>query len=152
MMFVASCISVSLPESKTIRSEKATFNAPPAPYAESKEPQLDAYWSNSKNGNSISVLSDCSKNSDPSLLTITKGIIGGIEEAKIVSSQESLYNHRAALRSLIDGRVDGVPTKVKLTVFKKNGCIYILTYVALEKHFSSDELIFSNFELEFKVP
>lgn len=149
---LVSCISVSLPESKTVRSEQVRFRAPASPYKKSKEAHLDAFWSNPANGNSISYLSDCGKGSDPSLDTILKGVIAGLESPKIMSSETHPYNQREALKSTVLGKVDGVPTQLKLTVFKKNGCIYILTYVALKKTFALDEPIFSDFERRFSVP
>ena len=148
----ASCISVSLPDAKIIRANDVIVKEPGHPFTVAKHESLDAIWSNSTNGNSISYLSDCQTKNDPPLQSITIGIVNDLDKKKAVLSETIKYNQREALHSMYKGTVDGIPTIVELMVLKKNSCIYVLTFVALEDSYEKDKRNFTDFYNGFKAP
>jgi hypothetical protein len=50
------------------------------------------------------------------------------------------------------GKVDGVPTEIDLLAFKRNHCIYILSYVGVKKAFTEDRSAFTKFIEGFRAP
>jgi hypothetical protein len=150
---LVSCVSVNIGDnSKSMKSETVTFRAPAAPFTTFKTDYVDSAWKNSKNGNSISFLSECNSSADPSLETIYQGLISSINRARSLNKKSYTFNNREALRSTVSGYVDGVQSQFDLIVFKKNNCTYILSYVATEKNFSENLSAFDTFAENFVVP
>jgi hypothetical protein len=56
------------------------------------------------------------------------------------------------LTTVAEGRVDGVLTRLELMLFKKNNCLYTLSYVALTKSFNDNREAYSKFSESFKAP
>lgn len=152
LLFATSCISVNLSGAKAKKAENIKVQAPNPPFEKAKSDTVDELWRNPTNGNTISYLSDCGDSSDPSLLAIEKGALAGLYPYTTVSSEDLWFDGRGARRSKVRGTVDGVPSMVDLLVYKRNNCIYILTYVGLEKHFSSDQAKFDQFMERFHAP
>ena len=150
--FLASCISVSIPSSKLVKASDVTYQQPSEPFITSEHDSLDSLWSNPRNGNSISYLSDCQSKNDPPLKTITMGIIRDLGRREMIESKLIPYNQREGLHSKYSGSVDGVPTIVELIVLKKNSCIYVLTYVALKEAYTTNIGDFEKFYQGFKAP
>lgn len=145
------CVSVSIGNNEVERADGVKYTAPEQ-FKEEDLPHVDKAWKNTSNGNSISFLSDCKATSDPSLENLRSGVISGLNEVEILNEDFGRYNGRAALRSEVSGYVDGIKSKFDLMIFKKNGCIYILTYVALADTFDEDHKAFKNFLEGFKAP
>jgi hypothetical protein len=152
ILMMIGCVSVGLNDTKVQRSTKVRFSAPGGAFTEKRSDSLDHLWENSKNGNSISFMSDCSDTTDPSLESIQQGILHGVERLKVLSNETISYNDREALRSITSGSVDGVDTAMDLVVFKKNGCIYALNYVGVRPQFEDDKAAFSKFLDRFHAP
>lgn len=150
-IYLSSCISIGFKKEEVLRDTNVLFQQPNSPFQEFEAMHLDKAWRNSKNGNSISYLSECNKASDPSLKVIHKGIVKGLDNAKTESMEFKKYNHRKALFSDVTGEVDGVESKMKIVILKKNSCLYILTYVALAKTFNEDANTFDQFVERFEV-
>lgn len=148
---LSACVTVNFEPQDIKKSENISFKQPGLPFKEFAANHLDKAWKNPKNGNSISFLSDCSQHHDPSLTNIIKGVVRGIEFSKTVSSKKYNYNNRAALHNEIKGSVDGVQSRLEVLTFKKNSCIFIITYVALDSTFQVDQKYFKNFLKGFHV-
>ncbi len=146
------CVSLDFKKVSGLKSQEAKWVNPSPPFQKVETEQLDQKWSNKKNGNIISFLSDCENPTDPSLENIFKGITSEIENTAIIHSGEVDYNARKALHSVVEGQVDGVATRFELMIFKKNNCTYILTYAAAAGSFSENQRDFANFVKGFKVP
>ena len=146
------CVSVNFKGDDPEKAENLEVKEPSKPFKEFEALHVDAAWKNPKNGNSISYISECSRESDPSFDSINSGVISDIESAKVVDQKTIGYNKRKAVRSTITGQVDGVSTKFDFVVLKKNSCVFILTYVALEKTYASDIHFYEAFLKGFKVP
>ncbi len=149
---VTSCVSIGFRPPTPIKSESVKFSAPPAPFKKTQSPHVDSAWQDTASGGTISFLSDCQNPTDPSLQNILKGVTSQLESVAFNFSNTIEYNSREALHSSLDGKVDGVPTRLELVVFKKNSCIYILTYAAAAPAFGLHQRLFANFVKEFKAP
>jgi hypothetical protein len=113
---------------------------------------VDAAWKNPKNGNVISYLSDCQDPNDPPLEQIVAGVLGALTDLKYENEESPMVQGRESRRVLASGKVDGVPTEIDLLAFKRNQCIYILTYLGVKKTFSENHRDFGQFIEGFKAP
>lgn len=150
----SACVSVKLStaNSGTKRAEGVQYVEPAKPFAKNENPDVDASWQNSKNGNMISFLSDCKDPSDPPLDNIVAGVVAGVSELKIESREVIEIQGREGRRVLATGNVDGVPSAIDLLVFKRNFCIYILTYAGVKNSFPANRDEFTKFVQGFKSP
>jgi hypothetical protein len=112
----------------------------------------DLAWQNSKTGNTLAVLTECSETIDPSLKSLEGEMVQALDTPNTLKSENSVFEDRESLRSLVAGKVDGVPVKMDILTFKKNSCSYILTYMGKSEKFDQDHQIFENFLKGFKVP
>ena len=147
------CVTVNLGGPKGgKRASGVTFIAPPAPFEKDGRDDVDAAWKNGRNGNVISYLSDCKDPSDPTLDTIISGVLSGLNDLHFESQRDLTFGGRGARRSLATGKVDGVPTKIDLLVFKRNQCIYVLNYIGVLPAFGENTREFERFLAEFRAP
>lgn len=153
LAFFTACVSVELPKkTQVVKSTEVTFVAPRSPFVSMESADLDQGWKNPQNGNSISFISECNSSVDPSLENIHNGVIKGIESVEVSKSEKINYNGRQALRSTVVGNVDGVASKIDFVILKKNGCTYVITYVALQSKFDENAAEFEKFVEGFKAP
>lgn len=146
------CVSIPIEKDKNIKDSSIQFQAPPHPYIDFDAKDLDKAWKSRQTGNSISYFSDCNPDNDPNFLTIRNGLIADLHSHEILKESYIDFNQRKALESTVFGKVDGVDTKIKLIILKKNSCLYILTYVALIQNFERGLPDFNSFTSHFKVP
>jgi hypothetical protein len=153
VLILTSCVNVSLgPSDTTNHASGVTLREPAKPFEKEDRKDVDAAWKNSRNGNVISYLSDCKDPSDPPLDSIIQGVTMGVSELQFESREAVIYQGREGRRVRASGRVDGVPTGMEMMVFKRNHCIYILSYVGVKTAFASDRDQFQKFLDGFKVP
>ena len=148
----SSCVSVSLPGQEISPAKNVEFKSPETPFEEINLKSADRTWISKITGNTVSFLSDCQKNSDPTLEQMLSDSTSVIDHLKIIESQEGIFNNRSSLESIVEGSVDGVPVKMKVLVFKKNSCNYTLTYAGLKIKFTSEFNTFENFQTSFRAP
>jgi hypothetical protein len=147
------CVSVSLsPGGGTKRASGVDLKEPGQPFTKQSIDDVDAAWKNESNGNAISYVSDCRDTTDPSLDSIMTGLLSGIREVKRETDETVTVQGREGKRVLASGKVDGVPTQLDLLVFKRNQCIYILSYVGVKTAFMSDRPAFNKFIEGFRAP
>jgi hypothetical protein len=149
---LSGCVSVSIGNSKIEKDLDTKYVAPPKPFVEVSSSDQDKAWRNQKNGNTISFLSECNDPSDPPLEQIQSGIIAEIDNAKTIQNDRVEFNSRDAIHSILDGNVDGIPTRFELMVLKKSNCIFILTYAAVLRDFATNQKQFNAFVKSFVVP
>lgn len=150
--FINACVSVQLGQNEIKKSTDYKYKAPEKPWQEISSLRIDHGWKNTRNGNSLSVVSDCSEQQDPTLNSIREGVLTGIDEVELLSEKKTMFNQREALQTEAKGKVDGVPTLMNVLLFKKNGCIFILTYVGTQIHYASNTETFDAFLKHFEVP
>lgn len=77
--------------------------------------------------------------------------ISVLENPKILQENQIEFNMRKAQESISEGSVDGVLIKMKILVFKKNGCNIIISYGGVKKNFNLELSEFQNFLTHFKI-
>lgn len=149
----ANCVSLNIgPSHASKRATEVKFAEPDRIFVKDDRPDVDAAWKNPQNGNFITYLSDCQENSDPTLDDIVQGAISSLSELKVESNQTLTFQEREARRVLAAGKVDGVASQIDLLAFKRNRCIFILSYVGVRKHFAQNHAVFDRFLESFRAP
>ena len=151
-LVLCGCISVNLPNAGGHKANAIWLEAPRSPFEEIKSDTADRAWLSSKNGNTISFLSDCNNPVDPPLQQIESDSLNVLANLKIISSKNINYSGREALETTAAGQVDGVNVKMKLLTNKKNNCSYSLIYGGVTEKFDSELKFFDNFIKGFKAP
>jgi hypothetical protein len=146
------CISVQMGPKKPEPARGVSFQAPGKPFVEISPPGADSAWQDKGSGNTISFSSTCHDSGDPSLDSIQSDLVGELDNPHILQSEHLTFNDRDALHSQVEGTVEGVKTRLELLVFKKNDCIYSLSYVAVSKSFATNQAQFKEFQTSFKAP
>lgn len=127
------------------------FRAPASPFKEIQIESSDKAWLSEHTGNTISFLSECGGN-ELSLQHLATESMNALSELEIQKTEEFRYNGRAALQSLSQGKIDGVPVQLNLLVFKKNGCNFTLSYGGTKKNFEKEKQFFEIFKDGFRAP
>lgn len=151
-VFFVGCVSVSLAPTPATRAEKVAFQAPPSPFIPIKTESADKAWQSKKTGNTLAYLSECSPSLDTQLKTLEQESLNALIDLKILKSVNNSFGDRDALETLAEGKVDGVPVRVSLLTFQKNGCNYILSYMGRRTKFDAEATTFDHFKESFKVP
>ena len=151
-LLLGGCVSIQLPGGKSTPAKDVVWTAPGSEFKELKDGVYDKAWISTKTGNTISYLSDCGTTAEPTLQQLETESLSSLNDVKITTDEGLIFNGRAARSSTASGTLDGVPVRVSLLVFKKNGCNYTLSYGGLEKQFASEERVFENFKNNFKAP
>lgn len=149
---LASCVTVNLGPGKPKPAEGVSYSQPGNPFEEIKLKDSDHAWQSKKTGNTISYLSTCNDPTDPPLETARNEYLNSLSGLKVLSENNSTYNDREALTTVADGAVDGIKTRLELLLFKKNNCLYSLSYVAETDRFNEGIDAFHNFVQSFKAP
>jgi len=135
------------------KSNSTKYNPPPSPFQETPmHGGADHAWQSERTGNTIAYNSECSKDEDPSLEMLKKKIFSGIDRLKLDPSQSVHIDDREGQRVTGTGFVDGVPVKLSVLTFKKDGCTYDLLYIAREKSFGAELSAFDQFLKGFRAP
>lgn len=153
IFLLGGCVTVKLDTAgKGKRAEGVAYKDPAKPFVEEKRNDVDAAWKNPKNGNVISYLSDCKDPSDPPLDQIVQGILSGLSDLKVESTESPMIQGREARHILATGKVDGVASGIELVVFKRNMCIYMISYVGVKKALGENRAEFKSFLEGFQAP
>jgi hypothetical protein len=152
ILAASACVSVQLGPKGPVNAKNVRFTPPKTPFEKFEIQDVDQAWKNRDNGNSISYRTSCDDPVESTIQTIQQSIASGFDSYTVESSQNTQFNGREALQSVLQGKLDGVSTKLELLIFKKNNCTYTLTYVALPKNFSKDQGTFHEFLKGFTAP
>ncbi|CAN5462817.1 hypothetical protein BH10BDE1_BH10BDE1_08290 [soil metagenome] len=157
-----SCVSVSLGGSKTEKAKGVAFATPNGNFKEIKNDGADFAWNSGSTGSTIAYQSTCGDTPDARLESIAQDLFGGFEQSKELRDERIPFDGREALSRDVEGKVDGVVTRVRAIIYKKNKCTYILTFVALDKTqvadsgrkaaINGDVAEFEKFAASFKAP
>lgn len=149
-----SCVNVRLStaDDQAKRASGVKYLEPGSPFTAQDRPEVDAAWKNSRNGNAISFLSDCKDPTDPPLDNILQGVLVGLTDLHIENRETVTVQGREGRRVVAFGKVDGVPSGIDLLAFKRNQCIYILSYVGVKAAFNENRAEFTRFIEGFRAP
>jgi hypothetical protein len=148
----AGCVSLSLAPQTAEKSAGVKFDSPSEPFSQIRSTRADGAWRNSVNGNTISYLSTCNDSADSSLDSATQEMISELEQTQQIRSSRLPFNGREALDTEVDGRVEGVPTRMRVIVFKRNGCLFNINYIGLSSSFDDNRSHFDSFLKGFRAP
>lgn len=151
-MLSTSCVSVELGKNDVHPADDLDFESPSFPFERVKIEKTDQAWISKRTGNTLSFLSECGKATDLTLDQISEESYSVLDSNVLVHREEFMYQKRKALQVDVLGKLDGIPIKARILAFKKNGCNFSLNYVALEKSYSSELEVFSQFVADFSVP
>ena len=146
------CVSVDVLPPAPKKATDVKIKVPTKDFKEIINSSVDRAWQNDKNGNTIAYLSECNSKSDPTLKAIETENLTALTNVEVIESKSDNFNDREALFSSVKGQVDGVPVKMRLIIFKKNGCNYTLSYVGRSKFFDHDVDTFKTFTEGFSTP
>ena len=146
------CVSVNIGAKAPGKSKGVTYVAPTAPFESLSDTSADSAWQNKRNGNSISFYSSCNDPSDPPLEAVSKDLFNDMTELKVIRQESTPFNGRESLNMEVEGKIDGVDTRIRSLVFKKNDCIYTLSFIGLPKSFEQDRARFESFVRSFQAP
>lgn len=151
-VITAGCVSIHLGSSKPEKSQGVNFRPPGSPFEALANSKADGAWQNKSNGNSISYLSTCNDPADPSLEAVSQELFSGLTDMKVLHSETTSFNEREALDTEVVGELDGVTTHIQSVVFKKNNCLYTLSYIGVARSFAEDRGKFDDFKKSFEAP
>lgn len=153
LVLQAGCVTVKLGNGGDgTRAASVEVHDPAKPFKKDDQPEVDAAWKNSKNGNVISYLSYCNDPTDPPLDQIVQSTLTGLADLHYDSNESPMVQGRAGRRVVASGKVDGVASQIELLVFKRNMCTYILSYVGVKSAFAENRADFQRFVEGFKAP
>lgn len=148
---LCSCVSVKIASEGPTKSKDILLTAPNNDFEKIKTEGSDVTWLNRKNGNSISYYSECNLANDISLQSIQNESFSALSDVNILNTQNVIYNDRDSLQTDADAAIDGVPIKISVVIFKKNGCNYTLTYAGRKEKFALNQTEFKKFVQDFRV-
>lgn len=103
-------------------------------------------------GEVMAVNAECEDHGDPSLEVLTNHLLIGFEDRRVVEREPLQVAGRGALRTRILASLDGLPVEMELTVLKKDGCVYDLTYLAAPTGFDAQLGGYRQMVESFDVP
>lgn len=142
---LTSCVSVSLKQQPSIKSEKISFPELNSPFVKIKNKNFDHYWMSDKTANTIAIYSDCTPDRDISLEAMDRESVDAVDNAEVLSTKKFSFAQREAIATIYTGFIDGIKVKVKNISLKKNGCHFTITYSGVSKKFPSEEGFFDRF-------
>lgn len=155
------CVSVNLGGGKVEKSDGVKFT-PPLGFKALDNGRADSAWNNASTGSTIAFQSNCGDTSDAPLESIATDLFADFEQSKDTRNERIAFDGREALDREVEGKVDGVSTRVRAIIYKKNKCSYVLTFVALTKSLvadtknkaaiNGDATQFERFAASFKAP
>jgi hypothetical protein len=101
-------------------------------------------------GGTIAAHGSCGDGDDVSLQVLTNHLLFGIEDRHEQSRVPLVVDGRAALRTRLDGTLDGVRVAMDLVVIKKNGCTYDLLLIAPPAQWARRQPAFERFIAGFR--
>lgn len=143
---MVSCISSLLQEKAPTFSKEIQFKQPENSFTKINKAVYPA-WKNSKTGNVISVVSDCSENS--TLTGLHSLITDSIEQAKLIQQQPIIFQQKPALLYLTEGSLDGQSIEIKSISFKRKNCGYVSSLSGKPKSIEIDQKTFDAFNESF---
>ena len=151
-LLTGACVSVNLGQGKAERSKGVQYTAPGGDFKPLSDTRADGAWQSKSTGNSVSYHSICNDPADPTLEIVSRELFSEMTDLKTIRSATTTFNGREALDMEIEGKVEGVPTRIHSMVFKRNDCIYTLTYIGLPKNYDGERANFANFLRSFQAP
>lgn len=150
-LFALGCVNVSLPKEPATDS-RVSYNEPASPFVKLPSHSIDHVWRENKSGATISLYSECGNPTDPSLESISKGLIATLQNPKIISESQTKFSNLTALRSHAAGLFEGVNTQIEMISAKNKNCIYISALISPAQNYESLKKYFDDFLSGVRLP
>lgn len=161
--FGTSCVSVNIGPGKVERSNGVKLTEPASGFKSIKSERADGAWNRHSTGSTIAYQSSCGDTAESPLESLAEDLFAGFENRKQLKAERVPFDGREALDVETEGKVDGVVTRVRAVIYRKNQCTYIITFVTLPKSLMADTSAkpdpsngdaseFSKFLSNFKAP
>ncbi len=153
LFFVSTaCVSVNLSSPKFPKADNVKFKNPQGSFSKTEsENNLDALWISNQTKSTIGFYSICNKNLPP-LRNARSNSLNGIEGPEIIKEELIRFNGREALKSIIQGKLEGFLFKIESILFIKNSCLFEISYVSYKENFDQEHNEFQQFLQGFSVP
>ncbi|MBL8942331.1 MAG: hypothetical protein JNK45_04240 [Myxococcales bacterium] len=126
------------PSSRAARETSYAFAPPGAAWREVRKAEhVQVAWVNDAAGAVITIHAQCDEQGDSSLEQYTDHMRIDWTGWKVLSQQQERLIDRAALRTVVDAELDGVPRRNEYVVVKRSGCLFDLQYSARPDSFDS---------------
>ncbi len=100
----------------------------------------------------IEVYAQCDDQGDSSLQQYTDHLRIDWDGWTVLEQSETELVGRAAMRTVVDASLDGIPRRNELWVVKKDGCLFDLRYSAGAENFASGQAAFSRVVKGLRFP
>jgi len=100
----------------------------------------------------IELHAQCDEQGDSDLFQYTDHLRIDWTDWQVESQHETTLIGRAALHTVVTGRLDGVPMKLELWVVKRAGCLFDLRYAAPPDTFAQGQSQFADVVAGFQFP
>ena len=104
---------------------------------------VQVMWTHAQTHALIQVHVQCDEHGDSDLQQYTDHLRIDFTDWKVLSQEDETLLGRAALRTVVEAKLDGVPVKLELWVVKRAGCLFDLHYVAARDKFAVGEADFA---------
>lgn len=148
----SACVSVNIGPKPGQRSTEVVLKSPAEPFEQMKKSAADGAWQNKNNGNTISYYSTCKDPTDPTVDSVMRELFIEVKDLKTITTGNRIFNGREALETEVEGKLDGVMTRIRALVFKKNGCTYTISHIGVPRTFEEDRGRFTEFLGNFQAP
>ncbi len=136
--FSTACVSVNIGGGKVEKSDGVTFAEPSSGFKAIKSSRADGAWNRSATGSTIAYQSSCGDTAESPLESLAEDLFAGFESSKRLKADRVPFDGREALDVEHEGKVDGVATRVRAMIYRKNQCTYVITFVTLPKSLVAD--------------
>lgn len=150
VLFITACVSVTLKTEPTKPAEGIAYQQPADPFENAGDKKYPS-WIQKKTGNVISIFSECSSQ-DVSLSQLQNDALAALDEAKIVREEKIKFENHDALKTWIEGKTNGIDSKLLVVNFKKSNCGYTISYGGRNKSFNKDLPAFDQFIASLRIP
>lgn len=148
---LSGCISFNIGPSQSRKAKDVEYKDPSKPFKSFKTANADRAWISESTGNTLSYSSECG-DSSPNIDQVYTELISGVSGSQIIEENRGFFNERTSISTTTRGNLDGVPVQMSFIVFKKNNCVYSLSYGGVEQKFAAEHNIFKAFVDSFKAP
>ena len=98
------------------------------------DPDKSNYATYKQDNHSLMVVNSyCKKYENTSLRTLRKQILAGIQNTKIIDTNQSSFKNRDILTTKAKGVIDGITRYFQINIFRKNRCLYDFMLITTTK-------------------
>ncbi len=142
-----------VPATRAAREASFGFGLPGEPWrAVRKVDGVQVAWVHDGIAGVIDLHAQCDEQGDSSLEQYTDHLRIDWTAWEVVSQTAERLVDRAALRTVVDAQLDGVPRRNEFVVVKKSGCLFDLQYSARPDGFEAGRAGFARVVAGFRFP